>query len=181
MSEEEAKEKTPLYAYKKSDTIKNWAIGFLILYSIASTYWIIAKSKSFVIMATGDQIFWFAAIIIAAITYYFYTTKEPELPNKFEMAEMVAREYHQKGNGLLDQHRCEVQRIGEKRAHIYFPDLEKTFTFEAGKGVIEERWSDMEERLIGMERSAIISSYTKSKSAEEIAEKYLKEKGFTNE
>ena len=171
------KREEAIEARPKSDQVKNY---FLIGFALSTAfllYWIY-KKEQFVIEITGQQ-FILGAVILSIVLYWIFHDKGiPELPPKDIIALEVASWHFKSGMGYLDYTQSEVTQLSDQRASVYFRKHEKTFTYQAGKGVIEERWRDIDTELKARENGELIKSLNVQRARDENITAYLQARGL---
>lgn len=171
-------EKKTITATTTRDKWKTWAVWVLAIAVAGLLYYQFNVAENFKININGQQII-IGLLILGAFAYwYFKQGEKKELPRKDKLALEVADWYFKAGYGYLDFTECEVEVVAENRAVCYVPSLEKTFTYEAGKGVIGERWKDIEETLIDRERSSTIKQFEKALQKNDNLKQRLEAGGF---
>lgn len=171
-------EETTIEAQNKNNKYKRYFLYASIILNAMLLYYYIYKRETMQLVITGEHIL--IGLVIGAAIFYFINrnAEEAELPPKDVIAKEVAAWSVNNGLGLLDYTNCELERITEQTAKIYFPNAQKTFTYQAGKGVMGERWKDIEESLIDGERSKTITAFQKDLRQSDKIKKYLSDTGY---
>lgn len=167
-------------AKPKSENIKNYVIVGLGLVAAVLAY-VLYNRSDLTFEITGQQFIFGSIILAAAIWWVFRERKIPELPEAHEIKRSVADWWYQSGNGFLDFSNCEVTQLSDQRAAVYFRNNEKTFIYQAGKGVIEERHRDLDSELKYREEAKILDSLDNMRIRDESISKFLKDRGYESE
>lgn len=166
-------------AEKTSDKYRRWALYAAIGLAAALLYYHVNYSESIVLNINGEHII----VIIGIIGLFYYLfqkqQEDPRLPERGELAKKVAEWHYKHGYGVLDDTRAEVQKLTEKTALVWFPDVHKCFTYEAGTGITEERWQDIEEALIAREKSGFVKAFTTDVRTRDRIQTELERRGYT--
>lgn len=171
-------QKTEVVAEKKSDRYKTYALWFFGLLAVGLLIYQVKYSKTTTLNIKGEHII--IGIFVILIAYYIINkNKQPNtLPTKDIVAMECASWYLENGKGLIDPFDCEVEPISDSSALVYFPNSERVYTYEAGKGVIGERFQDITESIIDRERSQILSSAATEKRREDRIKRELAKRGY---
>lgn len=164
-------------ARPKSDNVKTWVIVGLAIVSGLLLYWHF-KRQDLVVNITGQQII-LALLIGGALIYWFFKRdKIPELPPKDKIAFDCAEWEWRHGAGLFDYTNCEVQVISDQRALVYFPNNEKTLEYDVRKGVVGERWRDLDSDIKIREAQKVSETLMGMRVKDEHLRKMLEDRGF---
>lgn len=136
------------------------------------------KKEAIQFVVNGQQIIFASIILVAGLYWYFKQQKIPELPEKDKIAEEVYNWHWKAGYGLLDFTNSQVTQLSDQRAVVEFPLSGKTFTYQAGKGVIEERWRDIEAEIKSKEETELLKTLNKQRIQDESLKLYLKNRGL---
>lgn len=177
---DEQKRDEAISARPKSDQYKTWAI-IILGGAVAVLLYLMYSREDLQLVVNGQQII-FSSIILAAILYWLFRKKDiPELPQKDVIAQEAANWHYAAGYGLVDFTLSEVKQISDRRAYVYFPMSEKTLTYEAGKGIVEERWRDIDQEIKSREDADLLKTLNQQRQKDENLKKHLSERGFITE
>lgn len=167
-------------ARPRSDVIKTWAVVILGGLS-AYLLWFLFKRGNFIIEVNGQQFIFGCILVAAAIWWLFKDKTVAELPEVDKMAMDCMDWAYRNGLGLLDITRVEITQLSDQRASVYFVNNEVTLTYQAGKGIMEQRYRDIDTSLRAREETDLLRGLNATRTKDESIKAYLERRGFTVE
>lgn len=158
----------------------NHAKTFLLYSAVALSLillWYVFVYKESIVLE-NHVILIISGIAILGVILYFRQKNSQLLPSKDKVALEIANWYYGAGYGFLDYYDCEMEIIGKEKAYVYFPSVEKTYLFIAGRGVMGERRKDIEESIIDKENSETLTQIQRQQEREDNIIEKLEKKGL---